>query len=353
MKKFLFASILWISLGLLIYSLLEIGKRNISSSEKYKKPTIPSIHGFVEQFSNKFDGGGGGGASAYSGGVRGKMASGPKPNHFQKEKQALLEEGLGSGIAAAQNNEKTKENQKISPQPQPPPQPLLPAESLKVESCSLKEGSPAPEKMIVVARYREDVSWLPIYLGDIPFIVYSKSDPLSPFNVLPNLGQEVLPYLKFIVDHYERLPNYTAFIHAHRKAWHNNQDMAELLRNLYWGKYQYTPLNADQWHVISSHTFPDDLRHIRQAWPKIFQQELGDIPPQFTNHCCGQFVVSRERILAHPKQFYQKCFDWTASGDMETYWSSRVFEHTWSYIFGDEANPRQTISSYCDIAKVC
>ena len=285
--KFFLLSLIWVSAIFFIFSFLDYGKKSIETLPRFKTPITSPI----------------------------------LPSD-QSSSEVVENSGGGTGT-----------------------------DQIKVECCSLKEGSPAPEKMIVVARYREDVSWLPIYLGDIPFIVYSKEEPASPFNVAPNLGQEVLPYLKFIVDHYDRLPKYTAFIHAHRNAWHNNQDMAELLRNLYWGKYQYTPLNADQWHTLVPQSL--DYAHIRQAWPKIFQQELGDIPPQFTNHCCGQFVVSRERILAHPKQFYQKCFDWTASGDMETYYSSRVFEHTWSYIFGDEANPRQTISSYCDIAKVC
>lgn len=46
-------------------------------------------------------------------------------------------------------------------------------------------------------------------------------------------------------------------------------------------------------------------QHIPTAWPSLFEAELGSLPEELTSPCCGQFAVSRQRVLAHPKSFYQ------------------------------------------------
>lgn len=126
------------------------------------------------------------------------------------------------------------------------------------------ERDAPPDRMIVVARGKEDVSYLSIFLPDIPHTVYQVknattnalagsigSDRMTctwvvncrsrvligvhmmlqggwrPENALLDRGiepafkaapqaKETNVYLQYIVDHYDRLPKSIAFIHAHR-----------------------------------------------------------------------------------------------------------------------------------------
>ena len=45
--------------------------------------------------------------------------------------------------------------------------------------------------------------------------------------------------------------------------------------------------------------------NIRAHWPELFEDELGPIPYVLRSPNCGQFVVTRERVQAHPKAFWQ------------------------------------------------
>ena len=131
-------------------------------------------------------------------------------------------------------------------------------------STAASTGADAPpERMIVVARGKEDISYLSIYLPDIPHTVYQVgASPIPqtnafghmqaltsfseaaaqqhsackrfpdqggwrPENALLDRGyephfkaapqaKETNVYLQYIVDHYEKLPKSIAFIHAHR-----------------------------------------------------------------------------------------------------------------------------------------
>lgn len=48
-----------------------------------------------------------------------------------------------------------------------------------------------------------------------------------------NKGDEVASYLRFIVDYWDTLPEYTAFVHGHDVSWHQmGYSMQYILRNL-------------------------------------------------------------------------------------------------------------------------
>ena len=77
-------------------------------------------------------------------------------------------------------------------------------------------GSPPPDYLAVVSRWKEDVSGtrkLPI-----PTVVYEHdlSQPGPLFYTVPvNQGSEASAYLQFIVDHYDCLPKWVLFLHGH------------------------------------------------------------------------------------------------------------------------------------------
>ena len=46
---------------------------------------------------------------------------------------------------------------------------------------------------------------------------------------------------------------------------------------------------------------------IKGVWKELFQGALGGIPGKLTAARSGQFAVTRDRIRAHPRGFYQVC----------------------------------------------
>ena len=53
--------------------------------------------------------------------------------------------------------------------------------------------------------------------GIMPFVVYNTKDSSATHYTPVHNGNEAAAYLQFIVDYYDCLPAYTAFIHAHRR----------------------------------------------------------------------------------------------------------------------------------------
>lgn len=80
-------------------------------------------------------------------------------------------------------------------------------------------GTPNPlERMLVVAQYREDISWLK-HVSYLPSIIYQADNASASNRVVRNMGETAV-YLQYIVDHYDVLPKQMAFVHGHRKAKH-------------------------------------------------------------------------------------------------------------------------------------
>ncbi|EFC37328.1 hypothetical protein NAEGRDRAFT_81948 [Naegleria gruberi] len=199
--------------------------------------------------------------------------------------------------------------------------------------------------MIVVSKYTEDVSWLDTYLPHIPHAVYDRLNPQAPYIVHSNRGHEGSTYLKYIIDHYETLPENIVFVHGHRIAWHC-RDMVTILENLHWGKFDYVSLNPAYFQVLNSTS--SDYLAVSKYWPRLFEDTLGQMPPLIKDWCCASFHVKGKRIRRHPKSFYLRLYEWLQSGEEENYWSSRIMEHVWVLMFASKT-PEPDVN-LCDIA---
>ena len=67
---------------------------------------------------------------------------------------------------------------------------------------------------IVAARCSEDVSWLSVHLGDMHHIVYETDKARAGRHAQNNKGNEAMPYLQYIIDNYDRLPQHSVFSHG-------------------------------------------------------------------------------------------------------------------------------------------
>lgn len=90
-----------------------------------------------------------------------------------------------------------------------------------VEMQSTRWQSPL---VVVVASYDgivSDAPWL-VNSSAVTYVVYQRTKPDEP-NYVPNIGYEAGVYLRFVLDHYDDLPDQTAFIQEqpemHNRAW--------------------------------------------------------------------------------------------------------------------------------------
>lgn len=204
------------------------------------------------------------------------------------------------------------------------------------------ETKRAPERMIVVPKMQEDdISWLSVYLPQIRHTIYAVDNVNAPFHPPVNKGNEAMTYLSYIIDHYDLLPQKIAFIHPHASSWHT-PDTVDVLTRLRWDELEYANLRCV--HLQPScigagmHPLGPEQNEVAKAyddaWPIVFEQDLGPLPAFVATHCCAQFVVSREKILSHSKQFYESCRDWLITTHWPSFTSGRVFEYTWHIMFG-------------------
>lgn len=158
---------------------------------------------------------------------------------------------------------------------------------------------------IVVARYNEDLSWTTPFSN---VIIYNKGTPLTTnFNqiVLNNVGREGHTYYKHIYDNYDNLADYTIFLQGFPFDHSPN-----IISNL--NKYlNNTDLSID-FEFLSEHVVNCNLTgcHYHRGLPlidtyeKLFDERKECMEFKFGTG--AQFIVSKQKILQRPKEFYLK-----------------------------------------------
>jgi hypothetical protein len=194
---------------------------------------------------------------------------------------------------------------------------------------------------IVVARYREAVSWLRNTPPRFAVTIYDKGGSLEPLpgtriERLENAGFEAHSYLHHITSNYDRLSPLTVFCQGH--PFDHAHDLHPFLRSLDRGE---TVVPGFHWlgFIIDS----DDPRGHRLfvPWSKnkdqreLFLDEfyarlLDEPAPAWTHFYVGaQFAVSRAQIRKRPLAFYQRALELSltfpdAGSCLERVWD-RVF----------------------------
>jgi hypothetical protein len=155
-------------------------------------------------------------------------------------------------------------------------------------------------RVIVVARFNEDVSWLDSF-KKCRTIVYDKSDSPIPGSVeLPNIERELGSFLGFIIDNYENLPEHTVFMQGrpfdHMK-YHRGNLEDEIIDSL---SDVSKPLLTDT--LCEAHDYYPGLQVVKH-YQELFK---GDLPPTFDFAAGCQYSVPKNNLLFRPKEFYMK-----------------------------------------------
>lgn len=124
--------------------------------------------------------------------------------------------------------------------------------------------------------------------------------------------------------------------------------MSYMLRHVCLDKFKYASLNAfesEAWRPIKGSRSYFNI--IKRYW-KLVEPYLGAMPKYgFKEKCCAQFVVSRERIKARPRELYElilnqmtdpkKSYRRAPHGKNPGWDLIHFWEAIWHYIFGEVA----------------
>lgn len=193
---------------------------------------------------------------------------------------------------------------------------------------------------LVISQYNEDFSWTNKLKNQYKIFLYQKLNPNNPLNHPINKGQEASVYLKYIIDNYYNLNEYTIFVHAHETSPHHNGSIADILNNIYGMKTYYYNLNNYKLGYILTNSW---IEEIKEWYKEYLEPELGDINlyGDFTyNHMgCGQFLVHKNTILKRSIIFYKNLYNWIITTDLPNNKTSRFMEWTWHLMW--EQVPKQ------------
>jgi hypothetical protein len=186
-----------------------------------------------------------------------------------------------------------------------------------------------------------------------PAAIYTVDDiEHSEYKVPVNKGKESMPYLTYIIDHYDDLKDVTVFLHAHRKARHNDAPGLDTVKGLRYLRIEtvlqrgYVNLRC-KWKPGC----PDEVQPLRgehdlegyggqteavyaDAWRAFFGNDV-PVPEAVGVACCAQFAVTRKSIRRRSREDYIKYRQWLLDTPLEDEVSGRVLEYTWHVFMGE------------------
>ena len=215
---------------------------------------------------------------------------------------------------------------------------------------------------LVIPRLMQDnMAWLDETVADLAVTTYVADNISAPLHPPMNKGHEVMTYLSYIIDHYDRLPGIILFMHSHHHAIHNSDvfdlDALQMIQHLqddhvhrqgYFNmRCNWSP-GCPEWldPTVEQETLSKQEQAVlAQSWRELFPTAA--LPARLGQACCAQFAVSRARILSIPRSRFVFYRDWLLKTPLSDYISGRIWEYSWQYVF---ARGRET---YCPAEHVC
>lgn len=166
-----------------------------------------------------------------------------------------------------------------------------------------------PSIKMIVAKYKEDVSWLSKCTKVNNFVVYDKSGESNPEYIpLENIGREAHTYLHHIINNYDNLDDIMIFSQGypfdHCPTFIEDLDeylsASEKQNYKSFCKFPFTI--QDNYEVCFEAFHKTDPRPIfKDFLEKIFhKKDFGIV----TGHFCALFALKKQVILKYSKEFY-------------------------------------------------
>ncbi|OOF92942.1 hypothetical protein ASPCADRAFT_209600 [Aspergillus carbonarius ITEM 5010] len=227
-----------------------------------------------------------------------------------------------------------------------------------------------PNALVLAKTRSEDVSWA--YTLEphwTPFIYTSDQEP-GYYAIPANKAREGMAYLTHIIDFYDHLADVTAFMHASATQWHN--DVGDMVSSSLLQKLSLDAVNRAGYAnlrcqhrpgcpvavrpfdpaMASNHNVV--YRNFTSIYMDLFAVPREQVPSEVGGVCCGQFVLTRDRIRERPKEDYVRMRDWALATDMDTFAAGSVFEMLWHIIFLEQPISCPDVKQcYCELYKIC
>jgi hypothetical protein len=189
---------------------------------------------------------------------------------------------------------------------------------------------------LVIARYDEDLSWADKI--NVDKFIYNKGiDEIENSIKLNNIGLEPHTFLYHIVNNYNNLSDHTFFLQG--RPHDHYADIENKILEYVDGKTEDFELIG---YPLTEHV--NDWNFTLVGYKTCFGYD-----PNFTFYVFkpgGQFVVSKEKILSNPIEFYQYLYNcyyldqsdplYVVHGTKNMFGLPHVFERFWSKVFGEE-----------------
>lgn len=178
--------------------------------------------------------------------------------------------------------------------------------------------------LLVISCFNNDISWLDAYPNN--YIIYDRGNaPVHPrYNPIrsTNVGYNIWDMMRYIVDHYDNLPEVVTFIKGNIFPRHVTRDYFEKNMNNkvftpLFDKSQHSPImpicqfGDECWQEWNrGQPLVDNSRHPNKYF-RVYNELLkwlyiDCIPPQYITFAPGaNYVVPRENILKHHINVYQ------------------------------------------------
>jgi len=191
--------------------------------------------------------------------------------------------------------------------------------------------------VIVAAHWNEDLAWLrnspyPVVImdkvGSTPHSI--RSDARYIATKTKNHGNECTSYIRFIIDNWDTLPEYTAFIHGHETSYHQKMTVFDAIKKL--GSRSYYNFNSICYKDWERGMPGFDL--LMHWWDDHFKDVLGKKPEKIIAPCCAQFIVSRENIRRVPLEKWRQFWEISMNPRYDSYFSGAAFECIWGMLLG-------------------
>jgi len=183
---------------------------------------------------------------------------------------------------------------------------------------------------VCIARYNEDIEWANNL--KYPYTIISKEG--IPQDTGINKGNEASSYLQFIIDNYNNLPNYTAFVHGHRTSHHIKGNTDDVINNLVFDKDYFNFADAPVYRLSdfpnSYYFFKDSVSELNNILNKNID------PDKIIYKTSGTFYVKRESILKHSKQVYERLLEFLYNHKLNSFHTGRIFEYIYHIMFTGE-----------------
>lgn len=179
---------------------------------------------------------------------------------------------------------------------------------------------------LVISAFNHDLAWVPEYTDN--YLIYDRSpervyaDTIHDSKVIisPNVGYNSYDYFRFIVDHYDNLPDCTIFAKGWSFPRHVRQEQFDrIMNNRFFTPIEDPAMHKPKWPV-SFFAADGGFSEINNSWylrfhPTKYFHNYNDflrfcfvdpIIPRYNRFAPGgDYIVPRENILKFPKVFYE------------------------------------------------